>query len=123
VRRPTAWVRLPVFPPGTAVYGAAILIAWATVGLVISVFPAALRAHGLAGWSGFSTFLVISTGLLVQPLARGMAPLEALGIGLALVPVGYGALARNRGGPETLSLHRRVLFARRVGGNPFLADW
>jgi MFS family permease len=91
--RPTAWVRLPVFPPGTAVYGAAILIAWATVGLVISVFPAALRAHGLAGWSGFSTFLVISTGLLVQPLARGMAPLKALGIGLALVPVGFAALA------------------------------
>lgn len=93
VRRPTAWLRLPVFPPGTAVYGAAILIAWATVGLVISVFPAALRQHGLAGWSGFSTFLVISTGLLVQPIARGMPPLTALTIGLALVPVGYAALA------------------------------
>ncbi len=91
--RSTAWMRLPVFPPGTKVYGAAILIAWATVGLVISVFPAALRAHGLAGWSGFSTFLVISTGLLVQPLARGMAPLRALRVGLALVPSGYALLA------------------------------
>ena len=92
-RPSTAWMRLPVFPPGTKVYGAAILIAWATVGLVISVFPAALRAHGLAGWSGFSTFLVISTGLLVQPLARGMAPLRALRVGLALVPSGYALLA------------------------------
>jgi MFS family permease len=93
VPRPSAWVRPPVFPPGTKVYGAAILIAWATVGLVISVFPAALRAHGLAGWSGFSTFLVISTGLLVQPMARGIAPLRALRIGLVLVPVGYALLA------------------------------
>lgn len=93
VKRSTAWVRLPVFPPGTAVYGLAIMIAWATVGLVISVFPAALRVHGLAGWSGFSTFLVISTGLLVQPIARGMAPVSSLLIGLALVPTGYAALA------------------------------
>jgi hypothetical protein len=93
VARPTAWICLPVFPRGTQIYGAAILIAWATVGLVISVFPAALRAHGLSGWSGFSTFLVISTGLLVQPRARRLDPIKALRIGLVLVPLGYAALA------------------------------
>lgn len=89
----TAWVRLPVFPPGTKVYGAAILVAWATVGLVISVFPAALRAHGLSGWSGFSAFLVISAGFVVQPIARSLDPLKALRIGLVLVPTGYACLA------------------------------
>jgi MFS family permease len=91
--RTTAWLRLPVFPPGTTIYGAAILTAWATVGLVISVFPAALRAHGLSGWSGFSTFLVISSGLLVQPIARNLDPLKSLRIGLVLVPTGYACLA------------------------------
>ncbi|HEY8383559.1 MAG TPA: MFS transporter [Microvirga sp.] len=90
--RASAWIRMPVFPAGTPIYGVAILIAWATVGLVISVFPAALRAHGLSGWSGFSTFLVISAGLLVQPIARRLDPLKSIRIGLVFVPLGYAGL-------------------------------
>lgn len=91
--RQSEWIRPPVFLKGTAAYGFAILIAWATVGLVISVFPAALAAHGMAAWSGFSTFLVISTGLLFQPLARRLSPTKAVAIGIVLVPLGYLLLA------------------------------
>ena len=44
-------LRLPFFPAGSLPYGFSILLAWATVGLVIAVLPSLLAAHGLARWS------------------------------------------------------------------------
>ncbi|MFF6686718.1 MFS transporter [Pseudomonas aeruginosa] len=82
-----------VLPAGSLPYGFSILLAWATVGLVIAVLPSLLAAHGLARWSGFSTFTVISCGLLFQPLARRMAPASATCLGLVILPPSYALLA------------------------------
>jgi len=75
------------------VYGLAILLAWACVGLVIALLPGILRQHGLSAWSGFSTFCVISCGLLFQPLARRMACAKATLLGLGILPCSYALLA------------------------------
>ncbi|MEF2197458.1 MFS transporter [Pseudomonas aeruginosa] len=91
--RDTPMLRLPFFPAGSLPYGLSILLAWATVGLVIAVLPSLLAAHGLARWSGFSTFTVISCGLLFQPLARRMAPASATCLGLVILPPSYALLA------------------------------
>lgn len=91
--RDTPMLRLPFFPAGSLPYGFSILLAWATVGLVIAVLPSLLAAHGLARWSGFSTFTVISCGLLFQPLARRMAPASATCLGLVILPPSYALLA------------------------------
>ena len=88
-----AWLRLPCYPTGSLPYGLAILLAWACVGLVIALLPAILKQHGLANWSGFSTFCVISCGLLFQPLARRMAPATATLTGLLVLPCSYALLA------------------------------
>lgn len=94
--RPTqrsAMLRLPVYPTGSLVYGLAILLAWACVGLVIALLPGILRQHGLSAWSGFSTFCVISCGLLFQPLARRLASARATLLGLGILPCSYALLA------------------------------
>jgi MFS family permease len=94
--RPTqrsAMLRLPGYPTGSVVYGLAILLAWACVGLVIALLPGILRQHGLSDWSGFSTFCVISCGLLFQPLARRMACAKATLLGLGILPCSYALLA------------------------------
>lgn len=94
--RPTqrsAMLRLPGYPTGSVVYGLAILLAWACVGLVIALLPGILRQHGLSAWSGFSTFCVISCGLLFQPLARRMACAKATLLGLGILPSSYALLA------------------------------
>ena len=94
--RPTqrsAMLRLPGYPTGSVVYGLAILLAWACVGLVIALLPGILRQHGLSAWSGFSTFCVISCGLLFQPLARRMACTKATLLGLGILPCSYALLA------------------------------
>ncbi|MFZ0156148.1 MFS transporter [Pseudomonas sp.] len=88
-----AWLRLPCYPAGSLPYGLAILLAWACVGLVIALLPSILKQHGLASWSGFSTFCVISCGLLFQPLARRMAPAKATLLGLVVLPCSYALLA------------------------------
>ncbi|MNJ27613.1 multidrug efflux system protein MdtL [compost metagenome] len=88
-----AWLRLPCYPAGSLPYGLAILLAWACVGLVIALLPSILKQHGLASWSGFSTFCVISCGLLFQPLARRMAPDKATLLGLMVLPCSYALLA------------------------------
>lgn len=87
------WLRWPVIAPGTVPLGVAILLAWAAVGVVIGVVPAALAAHGHAAWAGFATFFVVSTGLLFQPAARRMSPVRAVRLGLVLVPLGFVVLA------------------------------
>lgn len=88
-----AWLRLPCYPAGSLPYGLAILLAWACVGLVIALLPSILKQHGLANWSGFSTFCVISCGLLFQPLARRMEPAKATLLGLIVLPCSYALLA------------------------------
>lgn len=88
-----AMLRLPFYPRGSAVYGMAILLAWAGTGLVIALLPGILRQHGLSAWSGFSTFCVTSCGLLFQPLARRMASTKATLLGLAILPCSYALLA------------------------------
>jgi hypothetical protein len=88
-----AMVRLPYYPPGSLRYGLAILLAWATVGVVIAILPSVLRTKGLEHWSGFSTFSVISCGLLFQPLAKRLSPARAVTLGLLVLPPSYGLIA------------------------------
>lgn len=89
----SALLRLPYYPAGSLPYGLAILLAWACVGLVIALLPSILKQHELATWSGFSTFCVISCGLLFQPLARRLAPARATALGLLILPCSYAVLA------------------------------
>ncbi|MCV9919527.1 MFS transporter [Pseudomonas sp. BT-42-2] len=89
----TAMLRLPCYPAGSLAYGFAILLAWACVGLVIALLPGILRQHGLSDWSGFSTFCVISCGLLFQPMARRLPSAQATLLGLAILPCSYALLA------------------------------
>ncbi|MBA1200717.1 MFS transporter [Pseudomonas capeferrum] len=91
--RHSPMLRLPAYPDGSLAYGFAILLAWACVGLVIALLPSILRQHGLSAWSGFSTFCVISCGLLFQPLARRLPSARATLLGLSILPCGYALLA------------------------------
>jgi len=102
----TAMLRLPCYPAGSLAYGFAILLAWACVGLVIALLPGILRQHGLSAWSGFSTFCVISCGLLFQPMARRLPSAQATLLGLAILPCSYALLAW---GADSGALHA-VLF-------------
>lgn len=86
-------LRLPCYPRGSVAYGLAILLAWACVGLVIALLPGILRQHGLSAWSGFSTFCVISCGLLFQPMARHLRSRTATLLGLVILPCSYAVLA------------------------------
>ena len=88
-----AMLRLPYYPKGSLAYGLAILLAWACVGLVIALLPGILRQHGLSAWSGFSTFCVISCGLLFQPIARRLSCTQATLLGLSILPCSYALLA------------------------------
>ncbi|KAA0009974.1 MFS transporter [Billgrantia pellis] len=87
-------LRLPTYPPGTLGYGLAILLAWATVGLVIAILPSTLAQQGLSGWAGFATFGVCSCGVLFQPWARKLAPQTATQVGLIILPLAYALIAR-----------------------------
>ncbi|WP_104205251.1 MFS transporter [Billgrantia saliphila] len=86
-------LRLPTFPPGALGYGLAIMLAWATVGLVIAILPSTLAQHGLSGWAGFATFGVCSCGVLFQPWARKLAPQMATQVGLIILPLAYALIA------------------------------
>ncbi|MGP8292078.1 MFS transporter [Vreelandella zhanjiangensis] len=88
-----AMLRLPSYPPGTLGFGLAILLAWATVGLVIAILPSTLSQHGLTPWSGFATFNICSCGVLFQPWARALTPVKATVLGLMVLPVAYGLIA------------------------------
>lgn len=89
----SAMLRLPCYPTGSLAYGLAILLAWACVGLVIALLPGILRQHGLSAWSGFSTFCVISCGVLFQPMARRLPSARATLLGLVILPCSYALLA------------------------------
>lgn len=89
----TPMLRLPSYPAGSLAYGLAMLLAWACSGLVIALLPGILHQHGLSAWSGFSTFCVISCGLLFQPLARRLPSAKSVMLGLLILPCSYALLA------------------------------
>lgn len=86
-------LRLPSYPKGAIRFGFAILIAWATVGLVIAILPSALEQHGLSVWSGFAVFGICSCGVLFQPWARKLSSYRSTLLGLAILPPAYGLIA------------------------------
>ena len=88
-RQAVTVLRLPVFPSGTWVFGAAMALAWSATGMTIAVVPLQLAAHGLGGWTGLVIFLAIFAGFLCQPIARRMTNSQALGAGFVLVPLGF----------------------------------
>lgn len=79
-------LRLPFFPPGASLPCCAIGAGWCLVGVVLSAVPVELGRHHLGGWGGISTFLMPMCGLLSQPVARRMAPIAAIRLGLLLSP-------------------------------------
>ncbi|NIZ00130.1 MFS transporter [Thalassospira lucentensis] len=82
-------LRLPVFPEGTALYGLAMFIAWATSGMIISVVPLELKRHGYEQWTGAVVFLAIFMGFICQPIGRKLSNRTALAIGFFLIPAGF----------------------------------
>lgn len=89
----TSMLRLPSYPKGALAYGLSIMLAWATVGLVIAILPSALSQHGLSAWSGFATFGICSCGVLFQPWARRLEPQSATQLGLVILPIAYALIA------------------------------
>ncbi len=87
--RPVSLIRLPIFPRGAWVFGAAMALAWSTTGMTIAVIPLELTANGLGGWTGLVIFLAIFVGFLCQPIARRMTNDRALGLGFVLIPLGF----------------------------------
>lgn len=87
--RPVSLLRLPVFPSGTWVFGAAMALAWSTTGMTIAVIPLELAANDLGGWTGLVIFLAIFMGFLCQPMARRMSNDRALALGFVLIPLGF----------------------------------
>ncbi|MCR8551203.1 MFS transporter [Salipiger sp. P9] len=87
--RAVSLLRLPVFPAGSWMFGAAMALAWSTTGMTIAVVPLELAANGLDGWTGLVVFLAIFIGFLCQPLARRLTNDQALAVGFVLVPLGF----------------------------------
>lgn len=87
--KPVSLLRLPVFPVGTWVFGAAMALAWSTTGMTIAVVPLELAANDLGGWTGLVIFLAIFVGFLCQPIARRMTNERALALGFVLIPLGF----------------------------------
>ncbi|WP_428513008.1 MFS transporter [Roseovarius sp.] len=87
--RPVSLLRLPVFPSGTWVFGAAMALAWSTTGMTIAVIPLELAANDLGGWTGLVIFLAIFMGFLCQPMARRLTNDRALALGFVLIPLGF----------------------------------
>jgi MFS family permease len=87
--RPVSLLRLPVFPSGTWMFGAAMALAWSTTGMIIAVIPLELAANDRGGWTGLVIFLAIFVGFLCQPIARRMTNNRALALGFVLIPLGF----------------------------------
>ena len=90
--KPVSLLRLPIFPAGTWVFGAAMALAWSTTGMTIAVVPLELASNDLGGWTGLVIFLAIFVGFLCQPIARRMTNERALAVGFFLVPLGFFVL-------------------------------
>ncbi len=87
--RQVSLLRLPVFPAGTWMFGAAMALAWSTTGMTIAVVPLELAENDLGGWTGLVIFLAIFVGFLCQPIARRMSSTHALALGFILIPFGF----------------------------------
>lgn len=85
-------LRVPVFPAGTWVFGAAMALAWSTTGMTIAVVPLELAVNNLGGWTGLVIFLAIFVGFLCQPIARLLTNEQALTLGFVLTPLGFFVL-------------------------------
>lgn len=85
-------LKLPYFNRDVLWFGGAILICWATTGLVLSVIPSVLAAHGLGKYAGISSMLAISCGLLFQPIARKFDPKVSTKIGILILLPSYALL-------------------------------
>ncbi len=85
-------LKLPYFNRDVLWFGGAILICWATTGLVLSVIPSVLAAHGLGKYAGISSMLAISCGLLFQPIARKLDPKVSTKIGILILLPSYALL-------------------------------
>ncbi|WP_419307813.1 MFS transporter [Chromohalobacter israelensis] len=91
-KKKTKLLRLPLFPKDTWLYGASMLIAWATTGMTIAIIPLNLKNIGLSQYTGLVIFLAIFVGFLCQPLARRVQSTKALKLGLLFTPLGYLAM-------------------------------
>lgn len=89
----TPMLKLPYFTRDGVWYGSAILLCWATTGLVISILPSVLATHNLSKYSGLSAMLAISCGLLFQPLARRLEPSRSTQFGIIVLLPAYALLA------------------------------
>ncbi|MEP4197452.1 MAG: MFS transporter [Aliishimia sp.] len=85
-------LRLPVFPKGTWMFGAAMALAWSTTGMTIAVVPLELAQNDLGGWTGLVIFLAIFVGFLCQPIAQHMTNDQSLALGFVLIPLGFVVL-------------------------------
>lgn len=85
-------LKLPYFNRDVLWFGGAILICWATTGLVLSVIPSVLAAHGLGKYAGISSMLAISCGLLFQPIARKLDPKVSTKLGILILLPTYALL-------------------------------
>lgn len=86
-------LRMPLFTAEVMWFGGAILLCWATTGVVISILPAVLARNDLASYAGLSTMLSVSCGLLFQPLARRLSARRSTLLGLAILVPSYTLLA------------------------------
>ena len=95
-------VTWPAFPRGAVVAGLAVALAWAVVGLMLSVVPAALFAEGgpaLGRWAGVVLLVANLTGTGVMLAATGRVGERAGMIaGLAALPVVYALLVAGASG-------------------------
>lgn len=89
---PLAATTLTLLYSGLCPLWVAILLAWATVGVVIAILPLALALHGLSVWAGLSTFGICICGLLFQPRARRQSPLASTQLGLIILPIAYALI-------------------------------
>lgn len=86
-------LRLPYFNYDILWYGLGILLCWSTTGLVLSIIPVVLERQGLSAYSGFSSMLAISCGLLFQPLARKLDSKNSSRLGILILIPAYALLA------------------------------
>lgn len=82
-------IRLPAFPSGTIAAGLAIAIAWSLAGIVSVILPAQLLLYGMPNWSGPMMFVLVISGVLLQPLAHRLNSQRSLQLGCALQIIGY----------------------------------
>ncbi|MUL38537.1 hypothetical protein [Gloeocapsopsis dulcis] len=105
-------VRLPAFPSGTVQTGLAIALAWSLAGIVSIILPTQLIQYGLPNWSGLMLFIFVTSGVLVQPLARRLNSRRSLQLGYGLLILGYLIFTIGAG----LGILRLVLIGVAIAG-------